>query len=467
MVYPPRKSPEKIVSSDDAASLSADEPIPLVIVEGFLGGALGAALWGSFEDHLNAGRSLNGRKRRRSIFPSVGPVSSLHDRACELYYCLVGGTVDYGEKHSRNHKHNRYGRVHAKGLFPQWSREYPLHFLGHSVGGPTIIKLQTLLKNGHFGPNAHPDMVLSVTSISAPFRGTQVVYTLGERPDAPPAVRPWSVGATISKGVHILAYLAPLLPRFLDVHADARALAYTDASFWSLVQQIRKSDWAEERDATPFDVTFQAADEREAAGEGEVHPRTFYRSYTSSLSSRSVEVGSTSRLASAVSSLRNFISPLRRLSRDMESFDFRTLHPPPSFLDPSFCSSDSGKDSSTPTSRSNRDDPASSEHRINDGVVPLFSQWHPLPCSATRCRHTESQSSVPEVDLLGKWEPKISPPKPMPGIWEVHSIGSDTHHFSVVPFWLSTSRQKGFWNSVGKWLDAIDVPLDSNHIVHG
>lgn len=38
----------------------ASEPIPLIIVEGFLGGA-GAVLWGDFDQYLNLG---SGTKRR-------------------------------------------------------------------------------------------------------------------------------------------------------------------------------------------------------------------------------------------------------------------------------------------------------------------------------------------------------------------------------------------------------------------
>jgi len=38
------------------------EQIPLIVVEGFCGGA-GDALWGDFTDHLNAG-SQDGRKRK-------------------------------------------------------------------------------------------------------------------------------------------------------------------------------------------------------------------------------------------------------------------------------------------------------------------------------------------------------------------------------------------------------------------
>ena len=64
---------------------------------------------------------------------SLGPVSSLHDRACELYYSLAGGRVDYGAQHSSRHRHDRYGRTFPVGLYPQWSVKHPLHFLGHSV----------------------------------------------------------------------------------------------------------------------------------------------------------------------------------------------------------------------------------------------------------------------------------------------------------------------------------------------
>lgn len=47
------------------------------------------------------------------------------------------------------------------------------------------------------------------------------------------------------------------------------------------------------------------------------------------------------------------------------SFDFSALRPVPSFIqeeDPKL------------------DGDGSEVYRENDGVVPLFSQWHPLPC---------------------------------------------------------------------------------------
>jgi hypothetical protein len=42
------------VSIDIYNESPLDEPIPLVVVEGFLGGA-GALIWGNFQDHMNLG----------------------------------------------------------------------------------------------------------------------------------------------------------------------------------------------------------------------------------------------------------------------------------------------------------------------------------------------------------------------------------------------------------------------------
>ncbi len=45
-------------------------------------------------------------------------------------------------------------------LFARLSRPYQ--------GGPTIIKLQYLLKQGYFGGRDHPDMILSITTSKFP-----------------------------------------------------------------------------------------------------------------------------------------------------------------------------------------------------------------------------------------------------------------------------------------------------------
>lgn len=125
--------------------------------------------------------------------------------------------------------------------------------------------------------------VTNLPSVSAPFRGTQLVYTLGEDTRNAPDVRRLSVGYFLAKGVHIVSYVSPLLPSFFDMHVDARRLSYRDSSFLQFLRHLWKSEWAESRDATPYDTTFEAADEREAAGEGTVNPNTYYRSYCATM----------------------------------------------------------------------------------------------------------------------------------------------------------------------------------------
>ncbi|KAJ7786540.1 alpha beta-hydrolase, partial [Mycena metata] len=357
-----------------------DEPIPLVIVQGFLGGGT-TWLWGNFEHYLNLG--TKSPKPRRTIIVSVGPVSSLHDRACELYYALRGGTgepsrMDYGTEHSETHNHSRYGRKIPQGQYPHWSPEKPLHFLGHSIGGPTIIKLQSLIKQGHFDPGAQTRMILSINAVSSPFRGTPAVYLLGERADAAPAVRPLSFGSMVGKGVHILSFISPLLPGRWTCMATA---------LW-------KSDWAESRDATPFDVTFQAADEREANGEGNLDPNTFYQSH--------------------VACMVNGSCPLLELGR----FEYSILRPPPSFLHPSM----------------------GEEHWANDGVVPIFSQWHPLSCRVSVQLEDDDNKLTLELE---------------PGVWYVNEEENATH-LSLIPLWTGTERQRRFWMRLGKWLTTVE-----------
>ena len=73
--------------------------------------------------------------------PSVGPVSSAWDRACELYAQLAGTRVDYGEAHSKEHNHERYGRTYTEPMIPNWGQKMnggqtvKINLVGHSFGG--------------------------------------------------------------------------------------------------------------------------------------------------------------------------------------------------------------------------------------------------------------------------------------------------------------------------------------------
>lgn len=126
----------------------------------------------------------------RALFPGVGPISSNHDRACELFYRLKGGDIRYGKEHAIEHGHRE--RVAAKdgALYPVWNSANPLHFLGQAQGASTVRLLQHLLSLGDFfrDPDGNPyptaaDWILSVTSLSGIHNGTPVAYIAGCSPD--------------------------------------------------------------------------------------------------------------------------------------------------------------------------------------------------------------------------------------------------------------------------------------------
>ncbi len=132
--------------------------------------------------------------------PSVGPVSSTWDRTCELYAQLTGTQVDYGEAHSKEHGHERFGRTYDTPLFEGWGTKsnggqiLKVNLVGHSFGGATVRMLTSLMEYGSdaemsaTGENTSPlftggkgNWVHSVTALCAPHNGstlTEVINSL-------------------------------------------------------------------------------------------------------------------------------------------------------------------------------------------------------------------------------------------------------------------------------------------------
>lgn len=182
----------KAADNSDATVVGNDYPI--VMVHGCFGWGRneGAGLyyWGGKE-------SLTQKltdKGYTVYSPSIGPVSSNWDRACELYTYIVGGTVDYGESHSKKYGHARYGRSYP-GVYNQIGTKdssghiRKVHLMGHSMGGQTIRLLAQLLENGDpdelsFTTDGSVNSlftggkswVSSITSIATPHDGSQEAH---------------------------------------------------------------------------------------------------------------------------------------------------------------------------------------------------------------------------------------------------------------------------------------------------
>lgn len=119
--------------------------VPIVLCPGFLGPAKdeegGAWRAGSrMYDYWGEATQL-GTAASPVLCVWPGGLSSLHDRACEIFYQLQGGCVDYGVEHSAKFGHARFGRTY-RGLHPAWSAASPIHVVGHSLGGTTVRMLQ-------------------------------------------------------------------------------------------------------------------------------------------------------------------------------------------------------------------------------------------------------------------------------------------------------------------------------------
>ena len=151
--------------------------IPVVLVHG---------MFGFGPDELDPLRYWGSALQVESPLPrieaSVGPISSPHDRACELAAQLKGTRVDYGAVHATAQGHEQFGRVFDRALWPEWNERNPLHMIGHSLGASTIRALQSLLAQDYWGWGSSDKWIASVSSISGPLNGTTAIYYFGADP---------------------------------------------------------------------------------------------------------------------------------------------------------------------------------------------------------------------------------------------------------------------------------------------
>jgi pimeloyl-ACP methyl ester carboxylesterase len=151
-------------------------------------------------------------EERTFLLTTPGPLSSHHDRACEVFYQLVGGVIDYGEEHSQVHGHARYGRTVRDPLLPSWSAEYPVDLLGHSIGGQTARVLLHLLRTRAFASHPHTSCawVRSLSALTSPLNGDNVLYALGAIPPAAETLPQRTCRTTVGAGGTCLCSAPPV-----------------------------------------------------------------------------------------------------------------------------------------------------------------------------------------------------------------------------------------------------------------
>ncbi|XP_034909994.1 uncharacterized protein [Populus alba] len=168
----------KEILTTTATETSVDDLPPIVLVHGIFG--FGKGKLGGLSYFAGAEE-----KDERVLVPDLGSLTSIYDRARELFYYLKGGQVDYGEEHSNAYGHSQFGRTYEQGHYPEWDEDHPIHFVGHSAGAQVVRVLQQMLADKAFNgyESTSDKWVLSITSLSGAFNGTTRTYLDGMQPE--------------------------------------------------------------------------------------------------------------------------------------------------------------------------------------------------------------------------------------------------------------------------------------------
>eukprot|EP00128_Syssomonas_multiformis_P002536 Colp12_sorted_trinity150504_noHs@27288 len=382
---------------------SLPEPAPVVLITGFFG--IGDFYWGQLSEMLTT-----------ALKPQCGPASSQHDRVCEIFYQLVGGTVDYGEEHSRKHGHARYGRAYPEPLHPNWSEAHPVHLIGHSMGGCTARALQQYLEEKRFpGYSTSARWIRSITTVASPHNGATTTYILGEHEEGDGEVWPLSFGWCLTKLAHVYEWLDIATFRdFFDLHLDHWGLSrHQDqpkdkSSLSKLWNDLKKSKIFEgNTDNGPYDMTCKAMSDWN--DRIKIYPDTYYLSIAGTASSQ--------WLPGYKYHVPNWAA--HPVLYGMGLLMGRKTFAKENLVAEGFKSED---------------------HWENDGVVSFKSQMHPRACGEIECEHTKGE--IPST--LGK-----------PGVWQV--VEMEMNHIGIVPFPRCLKKQRNFFADLINRLHRIDM----------
>ena len=250
---------------------------PIILVPGLLGwgpdALLGLPYWGVAERLPTT---------LEKYVATLGPVSSSHDRACELAFQIKGGRVDFGTAHSAAEGHAQFGRTYTKPFYPQWSAKHPVHLVGHSMGGPTIWLLQHLLAIDFFGWGSNANWVKSLTSLSGVLNGSTATYFFGAD-ERSGLLRDLSIGRFLSSVIELHVRLAgDFFDRVYDFQLDQWGID-TGIPLDRLMIKLEQSPMFRGMDNGAYSLTIQALLEQNRVCA--TNPQTHYFSYATEQSS--------------------------------------------------------------------------------------------------------------------------------------------------------------------------------------
>nr|KJB61024.1 hypothetical protein B456_009G335900 [Gossypium raimondii] len=194
---------------------------------------------------------------------------------------MIGGRVDYGERHSKTCGHSRFGRIYEQGHYPQWDEDHPIHFVGHSAGAQVVRVLQQMLADKAFEgyENTSENWVLSITALSGAFNGTTRTYLDGMLPEDGQNMKPLCLLQLCRLGVIIYDWLdIPLLKAYYNFGFDHFNLSWRKAGLWGLVDCLlgNAGPWATGDWILP-DLTIQGSIKLNS--NLQTFPNSFYFSY--------------------------------------------------------------------------------------------------------------------------------------------------------------------------------------------
>ncbi|MFN2141522.1 MAG: hypothetical protein ACK2U5_13625 [Candidatus Promineifilaceae bacterium] len=380
---------------------------PVVLVHGMFGFGpqeLGRIrYWGSA---LDVPSSL------RRFETSVGPVSSPHDRACELAAQIKGVRVDYGEVHANANGHERFGRDYrGQGLWSNWDGTNPLHMVGHSLGASTIRAVQSLLAVDFWNWGSSERWIASVSSLAGPLNGSTAIYYFGA--DLKSGLIPR--GAGITPLLRIFELYTADNSHFLDAiyDLDLDHWGYRrreDEDLIAYLNRVRQSQFFWGPDNALYSVSLQSA-----YRDNERWPTfadTYYISYVA---------GQTVRFRPG-----GYYYP--------GLFMHSVLKPSAWYMG----RFEAGKASMLPGSFK------SSDWWENDGLVPTYSQIYP---------HSSGRHDVGKVITAG-----VAGSELLPGRWYTQwERGLDHVSIAGTPRYWQKERQKRLYSDLYRRLAALDL----------